>query len=339
MVWQNEKALLLLPFVAILAGVVVWGFYKKRQALKKFAQKQLLLKINATVSTKKQMLKAVMLMMALTLVVLAVCEPKWNPKPKKIKIMGRDVVVLLDVSRSMLAEDVSPSRLEKAKLAILDLAQVLQGDRIALVVFAGRAEILCPLTTDWNFVRMAIDNISTQTSGPGGTVIGDAIRLVTKEMFKKDTEGYRDIVLITDGEDHASYPVQAAEICGKMGVRIIAIAMGDQVTGAKIPIEKNDGIVEYVKYKGEYVYSKADQEMLKRVAYASSDGRFLAVGPQTALDLGEIYKELIVSAKQRQIKEAETNEYEHKFQLFLAAAIILIAGEMMMGEGKKRQKI
>jgi len=159
-------------------------------------------------------------------IVIALTEPKWNPQAQRIKRQGRDVCILLDTSRSMLAEDIKPNRLERSKIAIRDLLETLKGDRIAIVTFAGNSTVKCPLTQDYAFVRMALADISTESSSRGGTMIGDAIRKATEEVFDKQSREYKDIILITDGEDHDSFPVQAAEKAAADGIRIIAVGLG-----------------------------------------------------------------------------------------------------------------
>ena len=177
-----------------------------------------------------------MLVLAFVSIVVALTEPKWNPQPQQIRRKGRDVVILLDTSRSMLAEDIKPNRLERSKIAISDLLEVLAGDRVAIVTFAGNATVKCPLTQDYAFVRMALADISTESTSRGGTLIGDAIRKAAEEVFDKQSRQYKDLILITDGEDHDSFPVEAAKKAAKEGVRIIAIGLGDDATGSRIPI-------------------------------------------------------------------------------------------------------
>ena len=223
----NDKALWLLFIVpVILVPVYAWCFWRKAAALKVLASVEMLKKINVAVSLKKQILKAVLLLCAFAIIVIAITEPRWNPRPLQIKSQGRDVVILLDTSRSMLAEDIKPSRLERAKIAIGDLLDKLGGDRIAIVTFAGSSTVKCPLTQDYAFVRMALADISTESTSRGGTAIGDAIRKATEEVFDKQSREYKDLILITDGEDHDSFPVEAAQKAAAQGIRIIAIGLG-----------------------------------------------------------------------------------------------------------------
>ena len=170
----------------------------------------MLAKINNAVSLRKQVFKAVLLVLGFTCIVVALTEPKWNPQPQQIRRKGRDVAILLDTSHSMLAEDIKPNRLERSKIAISDLLEVLAGDRVAIVTFAGNATVKYPDTG----LRVCSDGesrISRPRAQSGGTQIGDAIRKAVEEVFDKQSRQYKDLILITDGEDHDGFPVQAAK--------------------------------------------------------------------------------------------------------------------------------
>ncbi len=345
----NDKALWLLFLVpAVLAPAYAWCFWRKARTLRVLASHEMLAKINNTVSLRKQVLKAVLLVLGFTSIVVALTEPKWNPQPQQIRRKGRDVVILLDTSRSMLAEDIKPSRLERSKIAIGDLLEVLAGDRIAIITFAGNATVKCPLTQDYAFVRMALADISTESTSRGGTQIGDAIRKATDEVFDKQSREYKDLILITDGEDHDSFPVQAAQKAAKDGVRIIAIGLGDDATGSRIPITGPDGKgsptqnsalggpqTTFLKYKGQEVWSKLDSDMLREVAYATEGGKYLSVAPGTTMDLGRIYQDLIASAEGRELESMTMMKYDEKFQIFIGLAIVLLMSEVLVSERKR----
>lgn len=331
----NDNALWLLFAVpVVLIPAYVWCFWRKAVALRVLASNDMLRKINSTVSLRKQVLKAALLVVAFAIIVLALTEPKWNPQPQQIRRQGRDVAILLDTSRSMLAEDIKPNRLERSKIAISDLLEVLRGDRIAILTFAGNATVKCPLTQDYAFVRMAVADISTESTSRGGTMIGDAIRKATEEVFDKQSRQYKDLILITDGEDHDSFPVEAAKKAGEEGIRIIAIGLGDDATGSRIPITGPKGEKTFLKYKGQEVWSKLDSDMLRQVAYATNGG-YLSVTPGTMMDLGQIYENQIASAEKRELESMTMMKYDEKFQIFIALAIGLLFGEVLIGERKR----
>ena len=335
----NDKALWLLFAVpAVLLPVYIWCFWQKARALKVLASSETLRKINNSVSLKKQLFKAILLLAAFVSIVVALTEPKWNPQARKIKRQGRDICILLDTSRSMLAEDIKPSRLERSKIAIADLLETLGGDRIAIVTFAGTSTIKCPLTQDYAFVRMALAEISTESTGRGGTAIGDAIRKATQEVFDQKSREFKDIIIITDGEEHEGYesfPEQAAEKAAEDGIRIIAIGLGDENEGARIPITGPNGEKTFLKYKGEEVWSRLGGDLLRKIVYATDGGKYLSVGPGTTLDLGQIYESLIASAEKRELESTTMFRYDEKFQIFVALGLLLLVCEAFISERKK----
>jgi len=332
----NDRALWLLFVVpVVLLPAYIWCFWHKANALRILASNEMLKKINVSVSLRKQVFKALLLIAGFISIVIALTEPKWNPQAQRIKRQGRDVCILLDTSRSMLAEDIKPNRLERSKIAIRDLLETLRGDRVAIVTFAGNSTVKCPLTQDYAFARMALADISTQSSSRGGTMIGDAIRKATEEVFDKQSREYKDIILITDGEDHDSFPVQAAEKAATDGIRIIAIGLGDEDQGSRIPITGPNGERTFLKYNGQEVWSKVDGDMLREVVYATEGGKYLSVEPGTTLDLGQIYESLIASAQKRQLESMTMLKYDEKFQIFVALGLVLIICEVFISERKK----
>ena len=332
----NDNALWLLFVVpAILLPAYIWCFWRKTQALKVLASIKMLKKINRSVSIKKQIVKSLMLVVAFIIIVIALTEPQWNPQAHKIKRKGRDIVILLDTSRSMLAEDIKPNRLERAKIAITDLMETLRGDRLAIVTFAGNTAIKCPLTQDYAFIRMALADISTESTTRGGTLIGDAIRKAATEVFDNKDREFKDIILITDGDDHESFPIDAAQKASEAGIRIIAIGLGDDDTGSRIPITGPNGEKTFLKYDGREVWSKVNSDMLRHVVIATNGGKYLSVKPGTTLDLGQIYEKLIASAQKRELESVTMMQYDEKFQIFLALGIVLIIWETLISERKK----
>jgi len=335
----NDKALWLLFAVpAVLVPAYLWCFWQKARALRVLASSEMLKKINNAVSLKRQVFKALLLLASFVSIVVALTEPKWNPQAQKIRRQGRDICILLDTSRSMLAEDIKPSRLERSKIAIADLLETLAGDRIALVTFAGNSTVKCPLTQDYAFVRMALADISTESTSRGGTMVGDAIRKATEEVFDKQSREYKDVILITDGEEHEGYesfPVQAAEKAAADGVRIIAIGLGDENEGSRIPMTGPNGQKTFLKYKGEEVWSKLGGDLLRNVVYVTEGGKYLSVGPGTTLDLGQIYENLIASAAKRELESTTMLKYDEKFQIFVALGLVLLICEALISERKK----
>jgi Ca-activated chloride channel family protein len=234
----------------------------------------------------------------------------------------------------MLAEDLAPNRLERAKLAIADAVERLQGDRVGLVAFAGTAAVKCPLTHDYGFFRMMLEDVSVGSISRGGTMIGDAIRKTLDEVFDDQEKQFKDLILITDGEDHDSFPVQAAEAAGERGVRILAIGLGDENEGRRIPITDANGRKTFLKYQGREVWSRLDADTLRKMVNATPGGKYLNVSTGT-LDLGDVYQKLIASAEKKELESKTIKRYEEKYQIFLSIGLILLCLEIMVSERKR----
>jgi len=237
---------------------------------------------------------------------------------------GRDVVFLLDVSRSMLARDVAPNRLEKSKLWIKDLVDELGGDRVGLVAFAGSSRVISPLTSDRMFFRLTLDELTPDSVTVGGTNIGDAIRRTMELVFPERAEGetgaFRDIILISDGEDQDSLPIEAAKRAGAEGVRIIAVGIGSD-KGTLIQTDSLDGRTETVR-------SRLESQTLRDIATASPGGVYLEVGTGT-IDLAQVYSDLIASAEQRTLETASTMKYTERYTVFLALGVAFIMLDLL----------
>ena len=324
----------LAPLPAIL---FYYAARKRRNALANFVDARLLPQLNPHVNGGNRVWKAIAITLTSVFLVVALARPAWNRLPQTVQQRGRDVVFLLDVSRSMLAEDLAPNRLERAKLAIMDAVDKLEGDRVALVVFSGAAVVKCPLTLDYGFFRMALDDVSPLSVTRGGTLIGDALRKVSGSVFDSKQSQYRDVVLITDGEDHESFPVEAAKSLGELQARLIAIGLGDENVGKRIPITGPDGAMTFLQFNGREVWSKLDAETLREMVNATPGGRYLNVSTGV-IDLGDVYRQLIASAERQDIESRTIDRYEEKFQVFLAVGFLLLAVEMLLRERKPRRK-
>ncbi len=331
---QNIDMLHLLWMVPFLVALLVYAWQRRRRALEAFIDAGLLDRIHISISTSKRNWKAVAILVAVVFVIFAMTRPAWNPKPETIERRGRDVVFLLDVSNSMLAEDLVPNRLERAKLAIRDCVDRLQGDRVALVAFAGTAAIKCPLTLDYGFFQMMLEDISIQSIARGGTMIGDAIRKTMTDVFDDQAKEYKDIILITDGEDHDSFPVEAARKAGDRGIRLIAIGLGDENEGRRIPVTNENGQKTFLRYKGQEVWTKLDADTLRKMVNATPGGRYFNVATG-AIDLGSVYMQLVASAEKKALESETIKRYEEKFQIFLAIGFLLLCVEMITSDRKK----
>lgn len=253
---------------------------------------------------------------------IVLARPQSDPVEVETRQTGRNVIFLLDVSRSMLATDVAPSRLGRAKLWIGDLVSELRGDRFGLVAFAGTSTVVSPLTADRGFFRMALEELSPDSVARGGTNIGDAIRKTTELLLPETRPGsarvLHDLVLITDGEDQESLPVEAARAAAQRGVRIIALGIGspDGVT-----IESADG--------SGSVRTRLESGTLAEIARVTPGGIYLEVGTGT-VDLARLYRDLIASADQDELETATTLRYTERFGWFLWPVLVLLLAERVL---------
>lgn len=333
----HVEMLFVLWTLPALLGVYLYAAYQRKRSGQRFTSAELWARLNAQLNPRRRWVKAGLVLLSLAVLVFAMARPAWNPKPKQVEREGRDVVFLLDVSKSMLAEDLAPNRLERAKLAITDCLDTLQGDRVGLIAFAGAAAVKCPLTLDYAFFRAMAEDISVNSITRGGTLIGDAVRLAVDQVFDDQDKQFKDLVLITDGDDHDSFPVQAAEDASQHGIRIIAIGLGDETQGQRIPITDQNGQKTFLKYQGQEVWSKLDANTLRQMVEKTPGGRYLNVATGT-FDLGQIYQDLIASAEKKSLESQTITLYEEKFQIFLALAFAGLCIEVVISERKKKVK-
>lgn len=269
---------------------------------------------------------SILICISLIFSILALSRPSWNKQTRTVEKRGHDVVFLIDVSRSMQADDLIPNRLERAKLSVIDAVGSLDGDRVALVAFAGSSVVKTPLTNDYSFFISAVESLEVGSVSKGGSLIGDAIRYTLNNVLSEDSKASRDIVLITDGEDQESFPIEAAREADSEGVRIICIGLGDETEGERIPIETENGR-EFLSFEGKEVWTRLDAEMLRGIAGATEGGRYLNVSTGT-FDLAEIYKTLKFGRTETTEEEEDITLYEERFQLFLFLSVLMLIGAL-----------
>lgn len=334
MIWQSLHFLNLLWLLPLFIILFAYAGHARRKALALFADSALLPRLTASVNLTTRHWKQALIIAAFALFIIAMARPAWNPVSREISRKGRDVVFVLDISRSMMADDLQPSRLERAKIAIGDCLDALEGDRVALVVFAGSSLVRCPLTHDYGFFRMMLADVEPRSVGRGGTKIGDAIRMVQNDVFDNQEKQFKDVVLITDGEDQDSFAVDAARALGKAGVRLIAVGLGDENQGTPIMVTNEDGTKDFIKDHGQVVRSRLDGATLREMVAATPGGRYLPVGTGN-FDLGAVYRSLIASAEKRGMESETIQQYEEKFQIFLLAGMVLLLCEPLLSERRK----
>lgn len=304
----------------------------------RFGNPELLARAGMAIATRVRTTRAVFIILAVTLMVIALAGPQWGASREKIERRGVDVVVAIDTSLSMLAEDVAPSRLKKARQSVARLIDMMKGDRIGIVAFSGAAFTMCPLTLDYNAARMFLDVINTQTVPEPGTNIAEALT-VAASNFDEGTSKYKVIILISDGEhlesDKDESPVEVAEELAGDGVVIFTVGIGEP-KGSSIPVETTNGLVDKTDRKGNVVITRLDENGLRKVALAAS-GKYRRLDNRASGDeLAQIYAG-IAGMDKKTFEEQYQIHYEDRFQWFLGAALLLVALEAMLPDRRRKK--
>ena len=319
-----------LPF---LWALLVLELITRKRAIRKLFSQSLIPSLASGASATLRIIRATLAILAVAFLIIALARPRVPGGEQTFQAEGRDVVFVVDVSRSMLAQDLSPNRLERSKLWINDVLAAGEGDRFAIVAFAGTPVVAAPLTADTNYLRLVADELSPLAVSRGGTNIGDAIRIATEDVFEDDTAGTRDIILITDGEDQGSLPVEAAKNAAAQGIRIIAIGIGSEDEGVPIPAGPN---AQPITFQGSTVLSRLDADTLREMASASQ-GVYFNVATDT-IDLTRVYRQLVRDADRRQLERVDAIQMDELFQWPLAIALALLAAQLLIGERSFRRR-
>ena len=304
--------LLLIPLLAILYALVA---RRRRHLLAKFGNLELLKGLMPDFSRGRLRMKFVLYLLAFACVVLAAARPQFGSKLREEKSKGVEMMLVVDVSNSMLAEDFEPNRLERTKYAIGKLFEGLQQERVGLVAFAGEPKVQLPITSDYRMAQAFAKRLSPSLVGEQGTAIGKALQLATLS-FSSQSEQSRVIVLITDGENHEDDAVEAARVAKEQGIRIYTIGIGTP-EGAPIKI---DG--EFVKDEdGQMVVSKLGEQMLEQIA-SITEGAYVRATKQS-IGLDEIVKS-INDMEKSELSTVRYEEYNEQYQYLLAVALVLL---------------
>lgn len=327
--WGSPQNFIWLWIVPAVAGLFFLSDWRRGLAVRRFGEAALVEKLILSLDRRKRLLKRLLLLVAALFMVLALAQPHFRKKEITVERKGVDVMILFDVSQSMLGRDIAPSRLEKAKLELETLVEKLGSDRIGIVAFAGDAFIQCPLTTDHNAVKLFLSALTPNLLPTPGTMIGRALQVGMRAFMDSEKE-FKAIVLLTDGEDQGSDPLTQAKIAKEAGIRIFAIGLGTPA-GTTLPSEFQKGALKK-DTKGNIVLSKLDEALLKKLVAETGGAYYRASRGEIEVD--DLVRR-IRQMTQKGIKKEKSFEYEENFQTFLVLALLALLLEMVLGERKK----
>lgn len=302
----------------------------RRRKIRKFGDEKLVEQLMPSYSKSKVWVRLTLFSIGFFFFAIGLARPQIGARLKEQEIKGAEIIIAMDVSNSMLAEDYSPNRLDRAKLAVSRLVDKLRDDRIGLVIFAGTSFVQLPVTTDYVSAKMFLNSIDTGSIPIQGTAMGDAITTCIRS-FSQQSDKSRAIILITDGENHEDDPVEAAKQAAEMGIKVFTIGVGSP-EGKPIPM---DG--ELLKDKdGEIVVSRLDEEVLKEVAQAGN-GAYVRAG-NSEFGLNPIIEDL-KKLEDEKYKSVVFEEWDEQFMYFFAIALVFFVLEMLVGDRRLKRRL
>ncbi|MDG1260216.1 MAG: VWA domain-containing protein [Flavobacteriales bacterium] len=333
---DNPDGVYLIPVTLVALGIFILFLAWRNKVLKRFSDPALVPVVLPNRSLSSTVLRFLIWRLGVAFVIIGFIDPKVGTKPETVQTQGIDIMVAIDVSNSMLAEDLSPSRLDLAKQTIQQLIGKLDGDRIGLVVFAGDAYVQLPITTDIQSAKVFLNAIETNSVLSQGTAIGTAIDLCV-ESFDPESEAGKAVLIFTDGENHEDDAQSAAQQAKNLGVKVYAVGMGSP-EGAPIPEYNSSG--NRIGYKtdgeGNTVVTSLNESMLVDIVQAG-DGVFIRSG-KSFVNLSPIFDDM-GQMNEVESGSVEFSEYEHRFQFFVVIGLLLLVIEMLLGERKWNNKL
>lgn len=322
--------------IAALILFFIWSDQRKRKLFERFGEWQMIKMLTPTHSSTKEWIKKALLIFVLSLLVFTLTQPQWGEEKKQLQRKGLDIMFLVDTSLSMLAEDVVPSRIDKAKLEMKTLLNQLKGDRIGIVTFAGSGFIQSPLTLDYDAFLLFANAIQVGYIPDPGTSLSEAIRIALKAFPKKKAKN-QVMLMISDGEHHEGDVESAIKQANEAQVRIYTIGTGTK-EGAPIPLRSAEGKISgYKKDKaGEIVITKLNEDLLSRIAKETGGLYFPATPGSREIDY--VYQH-VQNLEKQDFKQQIIVERENHFQIFLVFTIVFLTLEMLIDEIKKERKV
>jgi Ca-activated chloride channel family protein len=330
--FANPDFLYLLLLLPVMVLLYLINEIRKRRTRKRLGDARLVSSLMPELSDSRSVVKFILLLFAVLTGVIMLSRPQFGSKIEDVKKQGVEVIIALDVSNSMLSEDIQPDRLTRAKQAISRMVDNLDNDKIGLIVFAGDAYTQIPVTTDYVSAKMFLSTISPEMVPKQGTAIGAAITLGIRSFSPREGKS-KAMIIITDGENHEDDPVAAAEEASKAGIVIHTIGIGT-TEGVPVPVNIN-GRKEYLKdAQGNTVISKLDEDILKKIAM-SANGNYVRAS-NTNIGLDQIFSD-IKKMKKEDLESTQYTEYNDQFQIFAALALFLLIVEFIVMDRKNRR--
>lgn len=327
---EEEKYLYLLGIILILVLLFLYIQFWKRKKQKEFGDLTLLKKLSPEKSIFKPILKLVVFLLALFCLIIGLVNPKIGTKIETIKREGIDIVFAVDVSKSMLAEDIVPNRLEKSKQLVSQIISQFGNDRIGIVAYAGGAYPVLPITTDYNIAKMFLQSMNTDMISSQGTAIAEAIKLAST-YYDADDKTNKLLILISDGEDHSEGSDLAAEEAKKLGLKIISIGVGTE-KGGPIPIKRNGVTENFLRDRnGEVVITKMNEDILKIIGKNTKGGY---VNGNNTKEVLEYVKETLDNIEKSEFESQEIADFQSQFQWFLGIAFAFLFLDIFFLERK-----
>ncbi|MFH6934331.1 VWA domain-containing protein [Flavobacterium sp. FlaQc-30] len=327
---DEKKYLYLLLLLPIVACIFLFNMYWKRKKQLEFGDLEMVKKLSPERSVFKPILKISILLLALAFLIIGLVNPKIGTKMETVKREGIDIVFAVDVSKSMLAEDVAPNRLDKSKQLVSQIINSLGNDRIGIVAYAGSAFPVLPITSDYSVAKMFLQSMSPDMVSSQGTSLDEAIRLSAK-YFDEKSKTSKLLILISDGEDHSEGASLAAEEANKIGMKIITVGVGTE-KGGTIPLKENGVVRSYQKdQNGETVITKLNQEGLKTIAKATKGGYVYGGNTKEVL---EYIKNALNNIQKTEFESTQMADFQSQFQWFIGFAFLLLFVDIFLLERK-----
>jgi len=330
--YQLEEKIWFWAFIIIpvMLMVFLWTFFWKKRIQKSFGSAVVLKRLSPDLSFFKSSLKFITLCLAVGFLMIGLINPKIGTKLETIKREGVDIVFAIDVSKSMLAEDVAPNRLEKSKQLVTQIINNLASDRVGIIAYAGKAFPQLPITTDYASAKMFLQSMNTDMLSSQGTAINEAIEL-SRNYFDDEEQTNRVLIIISDGEDHNDLSVEVAEAASEEGIKIYTIGVGSE-KGGPIPLKRNGVVMSYKKdQNNETVITKLNEETLRLIANEAKGGYIN--GSQTA-DVVEQIRAVLSAMDKKEFEAKEFAEYKDQFQWFLGIGLFFLILDVLLLERK-----